>query len=247
VSVRKLQRENGNVPVPAKPSADVLVERHRDLVAHVARDFERRLPPSVTFGDLLSAGNLGLVEAARRFKAGTGASFPTFARHRIHGAIMDSLRRLDPLSRRLRSFQKAVSQASDALTAKLGRQPADTEIAARIGMPFHRFERLSRELRGAGGLSSLAAPTPALSSDMLPAKCVSPELHCERAELREALDAALDALPVRCRIVIRCYHFEGLTMAGIGHRLGISEGRVSQIHAGAIRRLRESRWLRMHA
>jgi RNA polymerase sigma factor (sigma-70 family) len=105
-TVPRLTQINGKMPGFARASPDELVEQHQSLVIHVVRDFQRRLPPSVTFGDLVGAGNLGLVEAARRFDPTEGASFPTFARHRIRGSIVDSLRRIDPLSRRLRSFQR---------------------------------------------------------------------------------------------------------------------------------------------
>ncbi len=240
VSQRKLKRPGGAVGA----SPDELVRSHRDLVIHVARDFERRLPPSITFGDLVGAGSLGLVEAARRFNARAGASFPTFARHRIRGAIVDSLRRIDPLSRRLRSFQKASSQAAETLTMTLGRRPSDSEVAAHIGLAAGRFERLSRELHEAGGgvqTEIIVHPV-----DQFPARSRDPERLAEVAELRDSLNDALGTLPGRYRAVIRWYHFDGLTMRRIGVKLGISEGRVSQIHSGAIRRLREHARLREH-
>jgi len=91
VSQRKPQFANGTVPASARASPDELAERHLSLVMHIAGDFKQRLPPGVSFDDLVGAGNLGLVEAARRFNPAKGASFSTFARHRIRGAITDSL------------------------------------------------------------------------------------------------------------------------------------------------------------
>jgi RNA polymerase sigma factor for flagellar operon FliA len=177
-----------------------------------------------------------------------GASFPTFARHRIRGAIVDSLRRIDPLSRRLRSFQRAASQATETLTTRLGWRPSESEVAAHIGLTPCRFERLSRELHDSGGAVSGNLPTgaAAASVDQLPARSRDPERQAAMAELRDALNAALGMLPHRYLAVIRWHHFEGLTMSRIGARLGISEGRVSQIHSRAIRRLREYPGLRMH-
>jgi RNA polymerase sigma factor for flagellar operon FliA len=139
------------MPDLGRASPDELVERHVSLVIHVARDFQQRLPRSVDPGDLVSAGNVGLVQAARRFDPGEGASFATFARHRIRGAMMDSLRRIDPISRRLRSFQRTATQATYALTMTLGRMPDDAEVAAHLGLTASRFERLLRELHESGG------------------------------------------------------------------------------------------------
>ena len=248
MSQRKQKRINGKLPDRKRASPDDLAERYRSLVIHVARDFGRRLPPSVTFGDLVGAGSLGLVEAAHRFDAGEGASFETFARHRIWGAIVDSLRRIDPLSRRLRSFQRAASQATETLTMTLGRRPSDSELAAQVGLTTCRFEHLSRELHEAGwAVNGVDRPEAAYPVDQLPAKSRDPERLAEMAELRDTLNDALGILPGRYRAVIRWYHFDGLTMSRIGAKLGITEGRVSQIHSRAIRRLRENPGLRMHA
>jgi RNA polymerase sigma factor for flagellar operon FliA len=232
----------------ARASPDELVERHLNLVIHVARDFAQRVPPSVTFGDLVGAGNLGLVEAARRFNPAKGAPFPAFAKHRIRGAITDSLRRLDPLSRRLRSFKRSAQGAADVLTAKLGRPPSDAEVAARLGLTTSRFERLSRELNAAdAGNGLVPVKTAALTVDDLPAKCRDPERFAEWRELRATMNGALRTLPCRYRTVIRWYHFEGWTMKRIADKLGVNESRVSQIHSVAMQRLREHPGLRVHA
>jgi RNA polymerase sigma factor for flagellar operon FliA len=157
---------------------------------------------------------------------------------------VDSLRRIDPLSRRLRSFQKASSIATEMLTMKLGRPPSDSEVASHIGLAAGRFERLFRELHeaGFGGTEAVIYPV-----DQLPARSRDPEELAEVAELRDKLKDALGTLPGRYCAVIRWYHFDGLTMRRIGAKLGISEGRVSQIHSGAMRRLREHPGLREYA
>jgi len=122
VSQRKRQRITGGMPA-ARASPDELAERYLSLVIPIARSFQKRLPSSVDFDDLVGAGNLGLVEAARRFNPAQGASFGAFAQHRIRGAITDSLRRLDSVSRCLRSEQKTAERATTELTTNLGRCP----------------------------------------------------------------------------------------------------------------------------
>ena len=98
VSKHKRQRISGGIPA-ARASPDELAERYLSLVIPIARSFQKRLPSSVDFDDLVGAGNLGLIDAARRFDPAQGASFGAFAKHRIRGAITDSLRRLDAVSR----------------------------------------------------------------------------------------------------------------------------------------------------
>jgi RNA polymerase sigma factor for flagellar operon FliA len=237
------------MPDATRASPNELAERNVSLVIHVARDYGRRLPPGVNFGDLVGAGNLGLVEAARRFDPAKGASFATFARHRIRGAIIDSLRRLDPVSRRLRSFQKAAKQATDALTVKLGREPSNAEVAAQVGLAAYRFERLSRELGevGCDATGFVPAKPVLFSVDGLPARSDSPDRRVELAELRKTLVGALQTLPQRDRMVVRWRHFDGLTVGCIAAKLGISESRTNQIHSAAIRRLREHSELRERA
>ena len=109
VSKPKRQPISGEMPA-ARASPEELAERYLSLVIPIARSFQKRLPSSVDFDDLVGAGNLGLVEAARRFNPAQGASFGAFAQHRIRGAITDSLRRIDPVSRCLRSQQKGQSE-----------------------------------------------------------------------------------------------------------------------------------------
>src|SRR5205814_8891589 len=126
VSKPKRQPSSGEIP-PAGASPDEPAERYLSLVIQIARKFQKRLPSSVDFDDLVGAGNLGLVEAARRFNPAQGASFGAFAQHRIRGAITDSLRRIYPVSRTFRSQQKAAERATTELRTNLGRCPTEAE------------------------------------------------------------------------------------------------------------------------
>lgn len=149
-----LQR-NSEVPIPAS-IANQLAERHLSRVAGIARDIHKRLPAIVAIDDLVGAGNLGLVEA-RRFDAAKGASFPTFARYRVRGAITDSLRRLDPVSRSLRAKTKEGGASDSRLDPRArvgtggnrnrhGARDAGHEMAAgqatvvRVGVRHPRFQ-----------------------------------------------------------------------------------------------------------
>jgi RNA polymerase sigma factor for flagellar operon FliA len=248
VSQRKLQRVNGKMP-GARASPGELAERHLHLVHHIARDFQKRLPRAVSFDDLVGAGNLGLLEAARRFDPSRGASFGAFARHRIRGAITDSLREIDSISRCRRSQWRAAERAIAVLSTRLGRAPTDREIAVRLKLSEGRWQKLCQELYESGcPVDGHRWPTAApASADCVPGTWPDPERLAARAELRAAVTDAIRTLPPRYREVVTRYHFAGWTMKQIGTQLGVNESRVSQIHSGALRRLRQNTGLRDRA
>src|SRR5437667_6846988 len=195
----------GEMPA-AKASPDELAERHLGIFIPIARSFKKRLPSSVDFDDLVGAGNLGLVEAARRFNPAQGASFGAFAQHRIRGAITDSLRRIDPVSRCLRSQQKAAERATTELMTSLGRYPTEAETARRLHLSLRRWRRLRWKLYTAGcsvdsypmhGVLAQADP------DKLPGTWADPEQLAGLAETRQILDRAIRTLPTRHRHVVQ--------------------------------------------
>jgi RNA polymerase sigma factor FliA len=239
VCKRKRQRITGGIP-EARASPDELAEQYLGLVVHIARNFQDRLPSSVDFGDLVGAGNLGLVEAARRFDPAKGASFRTFAKYRIRGAITDSLRRIDPISRCLRSRQKRAERATTELMTNLGRHPTEAETARRLHVSLRRWRRLRWELSEAGcpmnGDPMNGAEAPA-DADQLPGTWADPERLAGMAETRQILDRAMNTLPLRYRQVLHLYDFEEWTMKQIGIRLGVDQSRVSQIRSAALARL----------
>src|SRR5438445_10286420 len=177
VSQRNRQRSPGWIPA-ARASPDELAERYLSLVIPIARSFQKRLPSSVDFDDLVGAGNLGLVEAARRFNPAQGTSFGAFAQHRIRGAITDSLRRLDPISRCLRSQQKTAERATTELTTNLGRCPTEAETARRLHLSLRCWRRLRWKLYTAGcpvdGYPMNGAVAPA-DPEKLPGTWADPE------------------------------------------------------------------------
>jgi len=239
VSQRKRQRMRGGIPA-ARASPDELAERYLSLVIPIARNFQKRLPASVNFDDLVGAGNLGLVEAARRFDPAQGASFGSFAQHRIRGAITDSLRQIDPVSRSLRSQQKTVERATTELMANLGRCPTEAETARRLHLSLRSWRRLRWKLYAAGCPVDSYPMKGALAQadpDKLAGTWADPEQLADLAETRQILGRAIKALPARYRHVLHLYDFEEWTMKQIGVRLDVDESRVSQIRAAALARL----------
>jgi RNA polymerase sigma factor for flagellar operon FliA len=240
VSKKKRQEIRCEKPA-ARASPEELAERHLSLVIPIARGFQKRLPSSVDFSDLVGAGNLGLVEAARRFDSTKATSFGAFARHRIRGAIADSLRQIDPISRYLRSQQKAAERATTELMAILGRCPTEAEIARRLQLSLRRWRRISCELHEAGcpvnGHPMNGAVAPA-DPDKLPGTWADPVRLMELTETHDLLYGAIGTLPTRYRQVLHLYDFEEWTMQQIGIRLAVHESRVSQLRAAALARMR---------
>src|SRR5690242_13172268 len=125
---------------------DELTLQHLPLVTAIAARIRESLPVHVDLDDLIHAGVLGLFDAANKYDSDKQVAFPAYAKHRIRGAILDSLRDLDWASRDMRRRQKQVEQISRDLTAKLDRQPTESEMADEMGVSAARWRQLQIEL-----------------------------------------------------------------------------------------------------
>src|ERR1700751_5011284 len=133
---------------------DALVLEHLSLARAIAVRVYENLPVHVDLDDLVHAGVLGLFDAASKYNPGKNVAFQSYAKHRIKGAILDSLRQLDWASRDLRKRQKQVDAVTHELSLKLNRVPADTEVAHAMGLSMARWRRMQMELRTVGLVSS---------------------------------------------------------------------------------------------
>jgi len=221
-----------------------LLTNHLPDVRYIAQRIHERLPVQIPLEDLVHAGIIGLIEAVDRFDPSKHAQLGTFARFRIRGAILDSLRSTDWSPRSLRKRARAVEAANRALTLELGRSPSEAELAERLSMTLPKFQHLLTELNGLN-LGSLDSSTDfdsqeepsAVSHPNRPSD--DPFFSCLKEELKTLLTEAIDVLDERERQVVSLYYFEELTMKEVGAVLEIGESRVSQIHSLALVRLRE--------
>jgi RNA polymerase sigma factor for flagellar operon FliA len=221
----------------------ILLE-HLPTVTYVARRIHERLPQHVELDDLISAGVVGLIDAFSKFDHSKKVQFKNYAQFRIRGAILDSLRTLDWSPRELRRKGRAVQEAIRASTQRLGRAPAEPEIAAEMGLELAEYQQLLGDLKGLE-IGSLHIERSEDSGDeelvYIPG---SPEddplFRCLQSEMRERLAEAIDELPEKERLVLTLYHYENFTMKEIGQMLGVVESRISQIHSSAVVRLRAS-------
>ena len=224
------------------PDRDRLLLEHLPTVRYLARRIHERLPQHVDLDDLISAGVVGLIDAAEKFDLSKQVQFKSYAQFRIRGAILDSLRTLDWSPRELRRKGRAVEEAIRAVTQQFGRVPAEPEIAREMGLGLGEYQQLLGELKGLeigtlhlersedSGEEELAYIPNHPDED--------PLFRCLRGEMRERLASAIDRLPERERLVVTLYYYEEMTMKEIGLALGVVESRVSQIHSSAVVHLR---------
>ena len=213
-------------------------------VRYIARRIHDRLPSHIPFDDLVQAGILGLIEALHKFDPAKNVELKTYAKHRIQGAILDSLRDLDWSPRPLRKKARQLEQAHQRLRARFGRPATEPELAMELGMDLKDLQHLLGDLRGLdlGSLhdefteSGQERDTLAAPPQQGPGR--EPYSQCLEGELRELLSRAVGELQPRERQVLSLYYFEELTMKEVGAVLGVGEARVSQIHSAALVRLR---------
>jgi RNA polymerase sigma factor for flagellar operon FliA len=223
---------------------DRLVMAHLPLVKVLAQRLSQRLPSQVEFNELVSVGVLGLIEAANRYESALKVPFEAFARRRVHGAMLDSLRGLDWAPRSLRRLRREVDSTIARLRAELGREPLESEIATAMQLSQGELEKSLEQLRmlEAATLRPLDAPGPdgesLLEVAIDPGE--GPAVQFERGELRRRLATAIQELPERERKILSLSYEHELTLAEISRVLGVSESRVCQLRSLAVARLRSA-------
>ena len=219
---------------------DKVVLEHLPLVKAIAVRVRENLPVHVDLDDLVHAGVLGLFDAASKYNPDKKVVFSSYAKHRIKGAILDSLRQLDWASRDLRRRHKQLEAATRDLAAELQRAPTEAEIADRLGVTVERWRQMMIDLRSVGLMS---ANTRSNESEDLPAPEfpsapeTQPDNMCAKEQLRALLGDAMKVLPDRYKQVVTLYYTKEMTMKEIGVILGINESRVSQIHKSALEKM----------
>ena len=224
------------------PDREQMLLEHLPTVRYIARRIHERLPQHVELDDLISAGVVGLIDAFSKFDHSKQVQFKSYAQFRIRGAILDSLRTLDWSPRELRRKGRAVEEAIRASTHKLGRTPAENEIAREMDLGLGEYQQLLGELKGLE-IGSLHMERTEDSGDQelsyIPGSPdEDPLFRCLQGELKQRLIDAIEELPEKERMVLTLYYYEELTMKEIGLTLGVVESRVSQIHSLAVVRLR---------
>ena len=223
-----------------------LILHYSPLVKYVAGRVSSGLPPSVEFGDLVSYGVFGLLDAIDKYDPGRGIKFETYAIARIKGAIIDELRADDWVPRSVRFKAREIERAYVALESELRRIPTDEEVAEKLGVTMEEYLNLLGKMSlislvALDELWTVSGDRPdkiSLADTVEDVKVKDPSMTFEIEEMKDMIAGAINHLPERERIVVSLYYFEGLTMREIGEVLSVTESRVCQMHTKAILRLR---------
>ena len=210
---------------------DAVVSALLPLVRRVARRL-KRLVPSLDVDDLIGDGAIGLIRAVDSFDPLRGPQLTEYARRLVVGAMLNGIRRMDPVSERARRIVRDGENQRFALAAVRGELPTAAEMEGRC--PGYR-RALAAAYRGQP--LSLDAPLPRGESV---AQDWSDDPACivERRSERAMLAALIDGLPQRQRQVVLLHYFNETSLRSVGRRLAISPQRASQLHISAIARLK---------
>ena len=217
---------------------DDLVREHAPLVKRIAHHLMGRLPDSVQVDDLIQAGMIGLLEAARKYDGGKGASFETYAGIRIRGAMLDEIRKGDWAPRSVHRNSRRISDAIRQVESEKGRDAEDSEVAAALGISQDEYHQILKDSAGCRLFSYEEIVENDGGHEFTDETTPGPGAGMERDAFRKHLAEAIGALPEREQLVLALYYDEELNLKEIGAVLGVSESRVSQLHSQATHRLR---------
>jgi len=212
-------------------------------VKYIARRIHEHLPQHVPFEDLVHAGIVGLIDALNKFDSEKNVKFASYAKFRIRGAILDSLREMDWSPRDLRRKSRQVDTVIQKLQVELGRTASEPELAKALGLSLRELHHLLNDIRGLeiGSLqceSNEDGQETDLSQNIAGPPDQDPLTLCLASERKQRLEKAIARLPEREQQVLMLYYQRELTMREVGELMGVGESRVSQIHTLAVEHLR---------
>ncbi|MBS0395651.1 MAG: RNA polymerase sigma factor FliA [Proteobacteria bacterium] len=225
---------------PASLTQDELVLRHADLVKRIAYHLVSRMPPNVEVDDLIQAGMIGLLDAARHYTASKGANFETYAGIRIRGAMLDEVRKSDWTPRSVHRTVREMSEVVRRIENETGREARASDVAEALGISVEEYHRA---IADAASCRLFSFDQMGSSDDDGPVSHArdenpGPQDDIEEEDFRKALAAAIEGLPEREKLVLSLYYDDELNLREIGAVLDVSESRVCQIHGQALVRLR---------
>ncbi len=225
---------------------DRLIFTFTPMVRYIVYRKVREVPAQCDVEDFLSCGLEALIRSIERYDPEKGATLEQFAWTRIHGAVLDELRRHDWAPRSLRRAERTINGAQESFVAQYERQPSRAELAAAAGMSTDELGMRMDELALAevGSLNKTIRSEDSTTIERIDTlhsddEQSDPTLSAERHAAKERFREAFAQLPARERQVAVLLYVEGRTLRDIGTRLGVSESRVSQIHTELRARLRE--------
>jgi RNA polymerase sigma factor FliA len=232
-------------PTDRSREASRLIEEHLPLVNHVVFQVAVHFPRHVDRDELVRAGALGLVEAAKRYDESRGVPFNRFAAQRIRGAIIDAVRSADWAPRSVRTLARRLDQVEQRLAGQLGRVPSLGETADALGMTRDELDQLRDKLFRSVVLAfeHLVGDTDdeelTLVDILADPDELEPSQELEVRELHAYLRDAIALLPERHRMIVLGYFIEEKTSEELARFLGVTESRVSQMRTEALGMLKQ--------
>lgn len=235
--------ENENLKFQNK---DEFIEGYIPLVKKIAARFAMRIPPSVTLDELVSAGHLGLIDAAGKFDPERHVNFETYASFRIKGAILDELRNLDNYSRSLRQKTQQIEKAVKAVEKEKGEPADDDEIAEYLGVGIEEYQDMLTDVHSIAFFSLDASIRNSFKHNQSSGTTFqeqlkgddNPERNISDSEMKKVIAEAIDTLSEKEKTIISLYYYEELTLKEIGEIFNRTESRICQIHSAAVIKLK---------
>ncbi|RKD24212.1 hypothetical protein BEP19_07345 [Ammoniphilus oxalaticus] len=221
-----------------------LTHRYMPVVHRIATRIKLTLPQMVDKDDLISWGYLGLLDALQKFDYQLGWTFETYAVPRIRGAIIDGLRGTDWVPRSIRSKARKLEEAQRSLEQAYFRAPTEAELCEHLEMSKTELQKVSRQVSNSH-VVSLDEPRQHGDEDTTLMQQLVDEWEptqvdqVEQQETRQLLGQLIEKLPEREQLVLSLIYVEELTFSHTAEVLGVTTGRISQIHSKVIARLRE--------
>ena len=231
--------QKADIDIERATYEDNLVRQHLPLVQYVVSEVAHRVPSHVSRSDLVSAGMLGLAQAARSYDPERGIAFDRFASTRIRGALLDELRGRDWASRSVRARARGLQAAHEELMNKLGRTPTPEEVATMLDVPTETVHKLVDDVHRATVLNYDSLVIEGDAESFIAGDDAGPEEAILDRERKAYLIDAVHALPERLQRVVQGYFFEERSMQDLADELGVSESRISQLRAEALLLLKD--------
>lgn len=225
--------------VVSDKEANEMVVKHAPLVKRIAYHLMARLPSSVVVDDLIQAGMVGLLEAARNYRPDLGASFETYSGIRIRGAMLDELRRNDWAPKSVHRKNRELTKAMRDIEARTGRDARDDEVAKEMGITLDEYYKILQDSSNARiyGFEELGVDEDAIELGLTD-RSNGPFENMSSERFKGNLAEAIAGLPEREKMVVTLYYDSELNLREIGSVLGVSESRISQLLSQAMIRLR---------
>lgn len=220
-----------------------IILEYAPLVKVVAGRLSMYLGYNVEYEDLVSYGIFGLIDAIDKFDCFKEVKFETYASLRIHGAILDQIRKMDWIPRTIRQKQKKIENVIHEIEQETGRGASDEEIARKLGITEEEYLDWQSQMKitGVVSLNEYMEQGSDVSQDYsrhTTSRFESPEERVEKQELTKVLGEALELLTEKEQKVITFYYYEELTLKEISSILGVSESRISQLHTRALQKMK---------